>query len=342
MTDCQSIYVTKHGAPDVLQMKPDQLDEPKTGEVCVKISYCGINFADLMGRMGLYPTAPNPPYVPGFEIAGTIEKAGDESLEEFIGKHIVGLSRFHGYSTHANVPAEQLFFIDSKWLDVAAAVPVTYLTAYFMMVHQAAIREGEWFLIHGIGGGVGLAALQIAHHLGVKIIGTCSGWKHEQIRSMGVEHLIDYRTERFREHVLDITDGKGADVIIDSLGGKNLKESYHCLSEFGRLISYGFSKAATGKKKNILKILPEYLGMPRFNPMDLMSKNKGVFGFHLGLIRNRQDLVKQYGQTLLKWLDDGIISPKVDAVFPLEKAAEAHQYISDRKNFGKVLLMADE
>jgi NADPH:quinone reductase-like Zn-dependent oxidoreductase len=342
MTKCQSIFVTKHGVPDVLKLKPDSLKEPIIGEVCVKIKYSGINFADIMGRMGLYPTAPKPPYVPGFEIAGIIEKTGEDSTKNLVGRAVVGLSRFHGYSTHTNVPLNQLFFIDEKWLNVAAAIPVNYLTAYFMMVHQAAIRENEWFLIHGIGGGVGIAALQIAQHLGVKIIGTCSGWKHNQIHEMGVEHVIDYRSENFKDRVLEITDGNGADVIIDSLGGKALKDSYGCLAEFGRLISYGFSKAAPGTKKNILKIIPEYLGMPKFNPMHLMSKNKGVFGFHLGLIQKRQDLVKKYGSLLLKWLDDGIISPKVDTIFPLEKAAEAHQYISDRNNFGKVLLMANE
>ena len=342
MTECQSIFVTKHGVPDVLKLKPDSLKEPIIGEVCIKIKYSGINFADIMGRMGLYPTAPKPPYVPGFEIAGIIEKTGEDSTKNLVGRAVVGLSRFHGYSTHTNVPLNQLFFIDEKWLNVAAAIPVNYLTAYFMMVHQAAIRENEWFLIHGIGGGVGIAALQIAQHLGVKIIGTCSGWKHDQIQGMDVEHVIDYRSENFKDRVLEITDGNGADVIIDSLGGKALKDSYGCLAEFGRLISYGFSKAAPGTKKNILKIIPEYLGMPKFNPMHLMSKNKGVFGFHLGLIQKRQDLVKKYGSLLLKWLDDGIISPKVDTIFPLEKAAEAHQYISDRNNFGKVLLMADE
>ena len=342
MTKCQSIFVTKHGVPDVLKLKPDSLKEPIIGEVCVKIKYSGINFADIMGRMGLYPTAPKPPYVPGFEIAGIIEKTGGDSTKNLVGRAVVGLSRFHGYSTHTNVPLNQLFFIDEKWLNVAAAIPVNYLTAYFMMVHQAAIRENEWFLIHGIGGGVGIAAIQIAQHLGVKIIGTCSGWKHNQIHEMGVEHVIDYRSENFKDRVLEITDGNGADVIIDSLGGKALKDSYGCLAEFGRLISYGFSKAAPGTKKNILKIIPEYLGMPKFNPMHLMSKNKGVFGFHLGLIQKRQDLVKKYGSLLLQWLDDGIISPKVDTIFPLEKAAEAHQYISDRNNFGKVLLMADE
>ena len=342
MTKCQSIFVTKHGVPDVLKLKPDSLKEPIIGEVCVKIKYSGINFADIMGRMGLYPTAPKPPYVPGFEIAGIIEKTGEDSTKNLVGRAVVGLSRFHGYSTHTNVPLNQLFFIDEKWLNVAAAIPVNYLTAYFMMVHQAAIRENEWFLIHGIGGGVGIAALQIAQHLGVKIIGTCSGWKHNQIHEMGVEHVIDYRSENFKDRVLEITDGNGADVIIDSLGGRALKDSYGCLAEFGRLISYGFSKAAPGTKKNILKIIPEYLGMPKFNPMHLMSKNKGVFGFHLGLIQKRQDLVKKYGSLLLKWLDDGIISPKVDTIFPLEKAAEAHQYISDRNNFGKVLLMANE
>ena len=342
MTQCQSIFVTKHGVPTVLKLNDDTLQDPKDGEVCVKIKYSGINFADIMGRMGLYPTAPKPPYVPGFEIAGIVEKVGENISTDNIGKAVVGLSRFHGYSTHANVPLDQLFFVDIKMLKKAAALPVNYLTAYLMMVHQAAIREGEWFLIHGIGGGVGIAALQIAKNLNLKIIGTSSGWKHDRIREMGVEHLIDYRTENFKDRVLDITEGRGVDVIIDSLGGTALLDSYNCLAEFGRLISYGFSKAAPGTKKNIFKILPEYFGMPKFNPMNLMENNKGVFGFHLGLIRKRQDLVKKYGSLLFNWLDEGLISPEIDSVFPLSKADEAHQYISDRKNFGKVLLAPEE
>ena len=114
MTECQSIFVTKHGVPDVLKLKPDSLKEPIIGEVCVKIKYSGINFADIMGRMGLYPTAPNPPYVPGFEIAGIIEKTGEDSTKNIVGRAVVGLSRFHGYSTHTNVPLNQLFFINEK------------------------------------------------------------------------------------------------------------------------------------------------------------------------------------------------------------------------------------
>ena len=285
---------------EVLKLEADALKEQIIVEVCVKIKYSVMNFADMMGCVGLDPTAPKPPYVPGFEIAGIIEKTGDDSTKSLVGRAVVGLSRFHGYSTHTNGPLNQLFIINEKWQDVAAANPVNYLTAYFMMVHQAAIREDEWFLIHGIGGGVGIAALQIAQQLGVKIIGTCSGWKHDQIHEMGVEHVIDYSSENFKDRVLEITGGNGADVIIDSLGGKALKDSFGCLAEFGRLISYGFSKAAPGTKKNILKILPEYLGMPKFNPMHLMSRNKGVFGFHLGLIQKRQDLVKKYGSLLFE------------------------------------------
>ena len=341
MTDCQSIYVTRHGPPSVLRYQQDSLDDPKPGEVQVSIQYSGINFADIMGRIGLYPTAPKPPYVPGFEIAGIVEKANGDGLAEWEGKTVVGLSRFHGYSTHANTPINQLFIIDKKWLSVAAAIPVNYLTAYFMMIHQSGLREGEWILIHGIGGGVGIAALQVAQHLGAKIIGTASGLKHEKLKGMGVEHLIDYRQEDVKNRVMEMTDGKGADVILDPLGGKALKESYHCLSEFGRLVSYGFSRAAPGTKKNILKILPEYFGMPKFNPINLMSKNKGVFGFHLGLIRKREDLVRRYGNILFDWLEKGIIAPEVDRIFSLENAADAHQYISDRKNFGKVLLSTE-
>ena len=338
MTECQSIFITRYGSPDVLKFGPASIPEPAPGEVQINIKYVGINFADTMSRMGLYPTRLNPPYVPGMEIAGTVSAAGDNAPSTMIGQVVVGICTSGGYSNYVNVPAGQLFIIDPKWLDVAAAIPVNYLTAYFMMIHQGNLRENETILIHGIGGGVGIAALQIAKRIGARIIGTASGMKHKQLRDFGIEDLIDYRTEDFRKRVLEITENRGVDLVLDSLGGKALASSYACLSEFGRVAVYGFSSAAKGLRRNYLKILPEYFGMPNFKPTNLMMKNKGAFGFHLGMIRHRKDLIRDYGNILFQWLEEGTISPVIDTVFTLEKAAAAHRYIADRKNFGKVLL----
>ena len=342
ITNCQSVFLTKHGAPEVLKMMSSSISRPKEYEVQVKIKYAGINFADIMSRMGLYPTRLKVPYVPGMEIAGIVSYTGENISKDMVGKAVVGICKSGGYSDNVNVSANQLFTIDPKWLDVAASIPVNYLTAYFMMIHQGNLRKNETILIHGIGGGVGIAALQIAKKIGSVIIGTASGNKHDKLRKMGVEHLIDYRTENFKDRVLQITENRGADLILDSLGGRALGNSYACLSEFGRVAVYGFSTAAKGPKRNYFKILPEYLGMPKFSPSNMMMKNRGAFGFHLGLIKHRTDLVKEYGDLLFKWLEDGTIKPVIDTVFSLEKASEAHRYITERKNFGKVLLTPDK
>ena len=341
MNDCRSVFITRHGGPDVLELRSTSISDLKEDEVLVEIKYSGINFADIMSRMGLYTTRLKPPYRLGMEIAGVVSKSGSEKNRSLVGRAVVGFCRSGGYSSHVNVPAEQLFVIDDKWLNVAAAIPVNYLTAYFMMIHQGSLRKDETILIHGIGGGVGIAALQIANKIGAKIIGTASSGKHSKIRDLGVEHLIDYQSEDFSERVMDMTHGKGVDLVMDSLGGKELAKSYACLSEFGRVGAYGFSTAVTGPKRSYLKILPKFLKMPSFSPRDMMMKNKGAFGFHLGMIRERKDLVAQYGKILFDWLEDGTIDPVIDSVFKLEQASDAHQYIGDRKNFGKVLLTSE-
>ena len=256
MNDCRSVFITRHGGPDVLELRTTSISDPIEEEVLVEIKYSGINFADIMSRMGLYTTRLKPPYRLGMEIAGVVSKSGSEKNRSLVGRAVVGFCRSGGYSSHVNVPAEQLFVIDDKWLNVAAAIPVNYLTAYFMMIHQGSLRKDETILIHGIGGGVGIAALQIANKIGAKIIGTASAGKHSKIRDLGVEHLIDYQSEDFSERVMEMTHGKGVALVMDSLGGKELAKSYACLSEFGRVGAYGFSTAVTGPKRSYLKILP--------------------------------------------------------------------------------------
>lgn len=338
MTHCQSIFITKYGAPPVLQLKSTYLPGPKESEVQIKIEYSGINFADIMSRIGIYKTRLKPPYVPGMEIAGVVVKTGSENFDSMLGKTVVGICKSGGYSSLINVSPEYLFTIKPEWISVAAAIPVNYLTAYFMIIHQGALKKNDTVLIHGIGGGVGIASLQISKKIGAKIIGTSSSGKHQRIKELGVNNLIDYRKEDFYQKVMEFTNGTGVDLVLDPLGGKQLENSYNCLGEFGRLGIYGFSTAVTGKKRNFLKILPKFLKMPSFKPRKLMMKNQGTFGFHLGMINNRIDLIQKYGNILFEWLDQKKIKPEIDCIFDLANAKDAHQYISERKNFGKVLL----
>ena len=339
----QQVVITRHGGPEVLHVRETAEPQLKSGDVLIDVKYSGINFADLLMRMGLYPSAPKPPFTPGYEVSGVIAKVGSTENDELLGKSVAALTKFGGYSSKVVVKKDRLIALsDGVDMALAAAMPVVYLTSYVMLSLQAHLQKDEWVLIHNIGGGVGLAAVELSRMIGANIIGTASVGKHDRLREKGIHHLIDYNTEDFVARVKEITEGKGVDVIIDPIGGENLKKSYKALGSFGRLVVFGFSKAASGPRRKVLHLLKEYIKTPKFSPIKLMGHNKGVFGCHLGMVMDRQELLQECMQKLMSYFQSGDINPHVDRVFPLNRVTDAHQYIMDRRNFGKVLLAADD
>jgi len=339
----QQVIITRHGGPEVLHVRETAEPKLKSGDVLIDVQFSGINFADLLMRMGLYPSAPKPPFTPGYEVSGVITKVGSTENDELLGKSVAALTKFGGYSSKVVVKKDRLIALpDGIDMAQAAAMPVVYLTSYVMLSLQAHLQKDEWVLIHNIGGGVGLAAVELSRMIGANIIGTASVGKHDRLREKGIHHLIDYNTEDFVARVKEITEGKGVDVIIDPIGGENLKKSYKALGSFGRLVVFGFSKAASGPRRKVLHLLKEYIKTPKFSPIQLMGHNKGVFGCHLGMVMDRQELLQECMQKLMSYFQSGDINPHVDRVFPLNRVKDAHQYIMDRRNFGKVLLAADD
>ena len=339
----QQVIITRHGGPEVLHVRETAEPQLKSGDVLIDVQFSGINFADLLMRMGLYPSAPKPPFTPGYEVSGVITKVGSTENDELLGKSVAALTKFGGYSSKVVVKKDRLIALpDGVDMALAAAMPVVYLTSYVMLSLQAHLQKDEWVLIHNIGGGVGLAAVELSRMIGANIIGTASVGKHDRLREKGIHHLIDYNTEDFVARVKEITEGKGVDVIIDPIGGENLKKSYKALGSFGRLVAFGFSKAVSGPRRKVLHLFKEYIKTPKFSPIKLMGHNKGVFGCHLGMLMDRQELLQECMQKLMSYFQSGDINPHVDRVFPLNRVKDAHQYIMDRRNFGKVLLAADD
>ena len=339
----QQVVITRHGGPEVLHVRETAEPQLKSGDVLIDVKYSGINFADLLMRMGLYPSAPKPPFTPGYEVSGVIAKVGSTENDELLGKSVAALTKFGGYSSKVVVKKDRLIALsDGVDMALAAAMPVVYLTSYVMLSLQAHLQKDEWVLIHNIGGGVGLAAVELSRMIGANIIGTASAGKNDRLREKGIHHLIDYYTEDFVARVKEITEGKGVDVIIDPIGGENLKKSYKALGSFGRLVLFGFSKAVSGPRRKVLHLLKEYIKTPKFSPIQLMGHNKGVFGCHLGMVMDRQELLQECMQKLMSYFQSGDINPHVARVFPLNRVTDAHQYIMDRRNFGKVLLAADD
>ena len=202
------------------------------------------------------------------------------------------------------------------------------------------LKARETVLIHSAGGGVGVAATQIAKHIGATVIGTASAGKHEELRALGVDHLIDYRTEDFEQRARQITGGRGVELILDAVGGDSLKKGYRLLAPTGRLGMFGASSAVTGKATGYLGMVSALANTPwvQFNPLSLMNANKGVFGVNLGHMWGAFDRVRPWMDQLMGLWEGGAIKPKIARVFKFDEAPAAHHFIQDRKNIGKVLL----
>ena len=335
----KSIILTKYGAPDVLQVQEFNDPEPSSNEVRIKVHYAGINFAEIMARMKLYPGGPKPGSVLGGEISGIIDKIGDDVEELKIGQKVMGLSLNGSYSSKVCMDQNAIIPLPQNFnLDEAAAFPVIYITAYMMMFDLGNLQDGDTFLIHGAGGGVGTAAIQLAKTKNIKIIGTASKWKHEKLEAMGVDKCIDYNSEDVKAEVMNFTNGDGVELIIDPVGAKNWKTSYEILAKMGKLIIYGDQNLVKGDKLKPLVAIKELYNMPKYKPMDLMANNKVVMGYHLGRFKGQEWKIKRSIKNLIKLVNENDIHPIIDSKFSFEDAPNAHRHIQNRKNFGKVLL----
>jgi NADPH:quinone reductase-like Zn-dependent oxidoreductase len=340
----RQIWIPKNGGPNVLDVREMTVEDPAADEVRIKVRYSGINFADIAARMGLYPDCPPLPTVVGYEVSGYIDAVGANVTEFSEGDEVAALTRFGGYTTSANVPAGQVSHLpESVSLQDGAALPVQWLTAWLMLVKLGNIQGDERALVQSLGGGVGMAALQICQWRGATVLGTASKGKHERLYAMGADHCIDYRNHDFEEEVMRITKGKGVHVILDAIGGESFKKGYRCLAPMGRMFMFGASATSEGRKsRSIIQALKVILQMPKWKTLDLIDENKGVHGINLGHLWEQSDKLKEMLEQIIELVDDGTFSPVVDEVFPFDQVADAHQYIQDRKNFGKVLLEVEE
>lgn len=336
----RQIVTTRNGGVEVLEVQEAPDPKPGKGEVVVQVKAAGLNFADILARQGLYPDGPKKPCVMGYEVAGVIEEVGDGVDRGIIGTPVVAMTRFGGQSEKVVVQERQLFNKpESLSFEQAAAIPVNYLTAYALLVAMGGLRKGESILIHNAGGGVGLAALDIAKHLGAITYGTASPGKHEFLRQRGLDHPIDYRNQDWLPVLKKLTGDRGVELVIDPIGGAHWKKSYAALRSTGRLGMFGVSTASANGLAGKLKLIKAALQMPRFHPLGLLNKNRGVFGLNLGHMWHEPEKVAEWVEEIMRGIDEGWIRPHVDKAFPFAQAGDAHAYMESRKNTGKVVLV---
>ena len=336
----RSVWIPRIGPPDVLELRESPDVHAGPGEVRIRVAASGVNFADVMARMGLYPDAPKLPCVVGYEVAGTVDEVGSGVSGLAVGDRVLAPTRFEGYADLVVVPAAQAAAMPAGMsFEDGAALPVNYLTAILMLEVLGNVRRGDRVLVHGAAGGVGFAAVQLCRLYGAEIIGTASAAKHAALRAAGVAHTIDYGTQDFVVETKRVTGGKGADVILDPIGGENLRKSYQALAPFGRLVAYGVSSLAPGTSRRILPALWQLARMPRFGFVRLMNDNHGVLGFNLGHLWDEMPRLRTFLEKLLDHYRDGNVRPVIAKTFPLGDAAAAHAYLQSRANVGKVLLI---
>jgi NADPH:quinone reductase-like Zn-dependent oxidoreductase len=341
----RAVVQTGVGGPEVLQVqeRPDPAVGP--GEIRIAVRASGINFADTMARVGLYPDAPKPPCVLGYEVAGEVESVGEGVDSLKVGDRVMAGTRFGGHAELVSVPAEQALPFPEGWsFEQATAVPVNYATAYAALITMGGLRQGQRVLIHAAAGGVGTAAVQIAKGVGAEIFGTASAAKHEAIEGLGVDHAIDYRTQDFESEVVRITGGEGIDVVIDATGPSNFRKDYRLLREGGRLIMYGASELSTEGRRSFGKLARGLVTMPLatapwWKSLGVMSENKMVGGLNMLSWWDREQNLDRVLEPLAAMLEAGELQPLVAEAFPFERAGDAHRLIAERRNVGKVVLV---
>ena len=342
-----ALVIPRNGPPSVFEERelPDRRLAPK--DVRIRVEAAGVNFADLMGRIGLYPDAPPLPYAPGYEVAGVIEEAGEQVEASLApGTRVMSTTRFWGYADRVRAPQHWVTPIpDHVDFVTAAAVPVNYLTAYLALVHCGAAKPEERVLIHGGAGGVGMAALDLARGRELQLYATAgSDAKCRLLESKGVVRAFNYRTEDWAEASRAALRGGGYHLILDPLGPASFQKGLSMLEPLGRIVCYGFSNLVEGPKRKLWKAATKLLTASKINPITLMNENKGVHGLNLAQLFTQRDLHRRAMQQLGEMLAAGAIQPTLDSTFPMTAAgaADAHTHLHERRNVGKVVLVRSE
>ncbi len=321
----RAVVITRTGPPEVLQVQERPDPQPGPGQVAIEVRAAGVNFADTMARVGLYPDAPKLPAVVGYEVAGTVVGTG---------QRVMAGTRFGGYASRVVAAEDDVVPLpDRLSFEQGAAIPVNYSTAWAGLIRYGSLQPGERVLIHAAAGGVGIAATQIAKRHGAEVYGTASAAKHDAIRALGVDVAVDYRSDGWEKGLPRF------DVIMDAVGGPSFRTSYRLLNPGGRLVAFGASSVTSGEKRNPLVAIRAAVRMPRFNLIKQMSASKSVIGLNMLTLWDHAGTLKPWIDPLVELMEDGTIQPVVAEAVPFDRAPEAHRILAQRRNVGKVVLV---
>jgi NADPH2:quinone reductase len=322
----KAVVVSSFGGPDVLKFQERHAPVPQANQVVIETAAASVNFADIMARQGRYHGGGQPPFVPGLDVAGTIKSVGREVRHLGVGQRVIAFPLTGSYAEQVVADAVLTYPIpDSIDFETAAAFPTVGVTVYNLLVTMANLQRGESVLIHAAAGGIGTTAVQLAKRLGAgTIIGTVgSAEKARLVKELGVDHVINYREENFADKVKQLTDGRGVDVILDSVAGEVFEQGLSCLARFGRIVLFGHASGKPG----------------RVETTQLHASSRSVLGYSMGTNRRyRPEVLRDSVEKVIELVATGQLRMVIGRRFALAEAAEAHRWVESRQSTGKVLL----
>ena len=322
----RAVAISAPGGPEVLKAEQRPVPMPRAGEVLVRVAFAGVNRPDCLQRQGAYPPPANASDLPGLEISGTVVAVGEGLGPEWLGQPVCALVNGGGYAEYCRVPAGQTLPVPAGLsMAEAAAMPETLFTVWHNVFQRGHLRDGEVLLVHGGTSGIGSMAIKLGKLFEVTVIATCGGAdKCAQALELGADHAIDYRASDFTQEVLRLTDGHGADVILDMVAGPYTQRNLDCLAEDGRLVTI----ATQGGFKGEIKV------------GKLMVRRQTLTG---STLRPRTDAFKaaladELAREVWPLVEEGLLRPRMDMAFPLDQAAEAHKRMESGAHCGKIVL----
>ena len=336
----KAAVVTRYGGPEVMEIQDVPLPRPAEGQILVRVRAIGLNFADVFGRLGVYPNTPPPPFIPGLEFSGDVVAVAPD-VTKFTGRErVMGYSRLGSHAEYVCLGASYATTVPgSMTYEEAAAFLATGMSAYHGIVRLANLRKGEKLLVHAAAGGVGLATLQIAKQIGAEIFATAGTEEKLALAGkFGADHLFNYRDTDFASEITRITGGYGVDVVMDSVGGEVFKKSWRLLAQMGRYILFGVSSVTGKGALSRLKAAAAFSMMRPIFPPSLISANRGIHGFNLGTLSGKESYFADAAKEILRYFDEGFLKPVIGHVFPFEKIVEAHAFLQTRRSSGKIVV----
>jgi NADPH:quinone reductase len=320
-----AISIVGKGGPDVLQQVTVQVPRPGPGQLLIKVAAAGVNRPDVMQRLGLYPAPKGHSEIPGLEVSGSVAVVGEGTRRLKAGDLVMALVNGGGYAEYCLADESACLPVPAGiGMTEAGGIPEGFFTVWHNVFERGALRSGEWFLMHGGTSGIGVAAIQLAHVFGAKVITTVgSAQKAEVARELGAERAVDYRTEDFVEAVKEATGGRGVVVILDIVGGDYVERNIRSLADDGRLVNIAFQG---GSKVSI-------------DLMRVMLKRLTLTGSTLRIRSSevKAAIARAVEANALPLVADGRVRVVIDSTFPLAEAAKAHARMEE-SHVGKVIL----